>query len=60
MTKTLKDQLLEKGLLKLAGDKPKLHKAFRLKACRHHGRVCSACTEWQYKQCLETYGPEKS
>lgn len=60
MSKPIKDQLMEKGLLKLAGhDKAKLHKAYRIKKCRHAGLVCGLCTEWQYKQCLNTYGAGK-
>jgi hypothetical protein len=60
MSKPIKEQLLEKGLLKLAGhDKAKLHKAYRIKKCRHRGNVCGLCTEWQYKECLASYGPGK-
>jgi hypothetical protein len=59
MTKTLKEQLLEKGLLKLAGTLPILHKAYRIKKCRYEGRTCAGCTDWQYNQCVQKYGAGK-
>ena len=60
MSKSIKDQLLEKGLLKLAGsDKARIHKAYRMQKCRVARLNCIACTEWQYMQCMEKFGSGK-
>ena len=56
MSKSIRDQLLGKDLLKLAGAVPKLHKAYRIRKCGRQGLSCSSCTSWQYRECLESYG----
>lgn len=56
MTKSLQEQLIEKGLVVLAGTRPKLKKAFSLQKCYHKKMVCRKCTLFRYEECKAYYG----